>query len=611
MQFKTETAYIVGTTDYLDKVFTEIPNNAFINKGRCGIGGTTLELRNLNRCSIIVAPTVGILKDKVKSHPDLFIVYAEVTFEQVKNQLSIGRTAQKIMTTPEGIKKIMTAAQQLGMLAGLYSKWFLLLDECHSFASEDYRKDILRPFDYFWEFQNKAIISATPYFFSDERFYTLDYHKIEFTDKLGTITLVDCKSVQATLNYIIMESAYQKGTLHIFLNSVTEIALAARRAGLADFNIFCANDKDKKNMEKLGDLQQHYVEQPDKDNFKKVNFYTSRYFEGWDMFDEDATIVLVTDIHNPHTKVSISMKLKQAAGRLRNTPTQIIHITNHHNNNNQPKSHQSFNEEYYVEAAYLLEQHGRYIDNCKAIDKKPDIDTRLDKYADLQYKTHVATLNKMKIDQQINQAYSHEMYNNITLIKQEWENGYYDVQVFKSDLLLEPKSSMKRKSKSTQLREDYIAIVNESKQTGNLVYSLGTSAVDKIKSTNPLAYQAAQLIDERAMEAMKYNVKKVQAEVIAASNVRKEVKLLQMLNQEFKQGVSYSNAHITRILQDIYTRLDLRDPKTGEIIKASATHLGTKGWFDIAKCKVPDEYGTYTIHGYLIQRPQFNSRVAA
>ena len=133
--FKSITIHKVDKTAYLDKIFAYIPVNAFINKGRCGIGATTLEIKNAGRCSIIVSPTIGILKDKVKSHPELFIVYADVSYDEVKDQLALRLPAQKIMTTPEGIKKVISAAQELGMLGELHNKWFLMLDECHTFIS--------------------------------------------------------------------------------------------------------------------------------------------------------------------------------------------------------------------------------------------------------------------------------------------------------------------------------------------------------------------------------------------------------------------------------------------------------------------------------------------
>jgi hypothetical protein len=609
--FNCYLSYTVGTTVYLDKIFTRLPANAFINKGRCGIGATSLELWNLDRCSIIVAPTKGILKDKLKSHPNLFVVDGDVTPYEVREQLAFKLPAQKIMSTPEGIKKVIDAAEGLGMLDDMYRYWFLVLDECHTFASEDFRKDILRPFDYFWNFANKCLLSATPYYFSDKRFSSLDHHEIKFTSTLGKITLVDCKSVFGTLNQLIIASLNQPGRLHIFLNSVTEIRRAAENAGLTDFHIYCADGKDNENMTKLGPLQKHYVEQPDKDNFAKVNFYTSKYFEGWDMFDEDATIVMVSDINKLHTKVSVGMKLKQAAGRLRKPSTQIIHLTNHHNNWSEPKSLAAFQEEYYRDAEFLLDQYAYYLEDCKIHGRKPKVDPRIEKYADIEDKTKAATLNTMKLDQQINQAYSHEMYNNINLIKNQWEEGYYEVEARNSNHLLETNTTMKRKSKAQQLKEDYLTILNfkQEKASEQSFYFNGTPE-DQIKATNPLAYQASQLLDRATIESLQYNVKKVLAHVIATSNERQEVKLLRLLNQEFKQGDRYTIEIINAKLHSIYTRLDIRNPKTGLIKVPLATQLREAGKFDIKACKIDNNRGGYE-NGYLIERAQFNLRVAA
>jgi hypothetical protein len=605
--FNSYHAYTLGPKEYLDKIFTHLPCNAFIHKGRCGIGGTTLELKNETRCSIIVAPTVGILIDKKKSNPNLFIVYADVSMEDVQKQLAKHESAQKIMTTPEGLKKIIDAADQLGMLNQLHNDWFLLLDECHSYITEDYRLGILKPFDYFWDFKHKAIISATPYFFTDDKFKQLDYHEVKFTDSIGTITLVDCHSVLGVLDHIIKVSEDQQGNLHIFLNSVTEIVLAIRRAGLTDCNIFCANDKDGENMRKLGEFCKHYVEQPDKSNFKKVNFYTSRYFEGWDLFDDDATIVLVTDIHSPHTKVSVGMKLKQAAGRLRKDNPQIIHLTNHHHSYGVPKQLRDFTDEYYNDAKFMLKQYEEYRLYRISQGLKPKENTDLSRYADFECKGGIAKLNSMKLDQQINQAHSNEAYNNMLLIKAEWENAYYDVILKQSNIKLETTTTMKRKSKAQQLKEDYLTILTYKQSCG---FYLNTTPDEQIKMTNPLAYQASKLLDQSTMERCEYNVKKVTTEVILASNAQQERKLLQLLAMEFKQGDRFTIDEIKIKLQTIYIIVDLRDPGTGKLVTANANDLETKGWYDINPCK--ENRGKPKLeNGFRILRPRFSIRVAA
>jgi len=599
--FKTHRTYTVPPDVFLDKIFKQLPSNAFINKGRCGIGGTTLEINDSTRSSIIVAPTIGVLIDKRKSNPNLFIVYGEVDQFEVEARLALRLPGQKIMTTPEGMKKIIDAAAALRMADTLIYEWFLLLDESHTFISEDYRKGILRPFDYFWHFKNKAIISATPYIFSDPRFKTLDYHEIRFTEKLGTVNLVDCKSVFATLARIL--NGNHKGNLHIFLNSVTEIVKLINRAELTEgISIYCADDKDKENLRKLGELGRFFVEQPDTNNFSRINFYTSRYFEGWDMYDDNATIILVTDVYSPHTKVSVNMKLKQAAGRLRKKDPKIVHLTNHHYSLVMPPTIGELTKEYYAGATFRLRQYSEYLDHCTANGFKVKENPDIEKYADIAYKTKIATLNMLKLDQQINQAHSHAMYNHIGLIKLEWENAYFDVKLCRSEYISETKTTMTRKSKATQLEEDYLALLDLQE---NLVYQLGINPEDEIRRTNPLAYQAARLLDKETMVRLKYNVKKVQAEVIIASNATRMSKLYQLLANTFKPGIKYTNETIRTQLQEIYNTLELRDPKTGAIAKANANDLVKRGWFDIHPCKIGSD------HGFEVIRARFAIRMAA
>ena len=45
---------------YLDKYYKEIPSNCVLNKVVTGCGGTTLEIENINRDSIIVVPLKDI-----------------------------------------------------------------------------------------------------------------------------------------------------------------------------------------------------------------------------------------------------------------------------------------------------------------------------------------------------------------------------------------------------------------------------------------------------------------------------------------------------------------------------------------------------------------------
>ncbi len=608
--FKTTTTYVVSPTTLLDKVFTDgIPTNAFIDKGRCAIGATYGEIIDKRRCTIIVVPNIGILLNKKDAHPELDIVYGEVSYEEVRAIITAYKPGQKIMTTPEGMSKIMKAAEETGRLNELYNDWFLLLDEAHTFITESYREDILRPFDYFWDFKQKSVISATPYIFTDIRFKILDYHKIEFTATLGKVTVVNAVSVPGTLNYMLQQADNLTGNLHIFYNSVREIRDIIIRSGITKCNIYCADDQNGDNKIKLGELVKHFVSEPKTGNYKKINFYTCKYFEGWDLYDDSAIVVLVTDVHKPHTKVGVSTKGKQAIGRLRDTPLQILHITNHHHVKYM-KPLDTFKEEYTLDANFLIKQNEEYIAYCSEIGTKPKEDQRLIKYADINKTTKSATLNTMKLDQQINESASNEVYNHIKYIYQAWKDAYFEVDAQYSDHKLETGTTIKRKSASKQFKEDYKRLLDFKKQQGeHMIFYLGSTKEEEVKRTNPIAYKAYKLLDEATVKKLNYNVKKIEAAIILKENTLAEVKLLRLLFQYFRVNERYTNEYIKNKLQELYNTLSIKD-ESGKIKIATANQLAEKGRFETKECKIPQLKGK-PVNGYIVMRQQFNLRMAA
>jgi hypothetical protein len=614
--FKTTTTYVVNPKTLLNKIFPDgLPVNAFIDKGRCAIGATYDEIMRKSRCSIIVVPNISIIHNKHLSHPDLDVVYGEKSYKDVEDMLRVPKLGQKFMTTPEGMKKIMEAAEKLGRLNELKRKWFLLLDEAHTFITENYREDILLPFKYFWMFDNKSIISATPYFFSDKRFQSLDFHQVKFDAPLGTVRLINSKSVVGTLDYILKHLDEFPGNLHIFYNSVKEIVNAIKRAAITDFTVCCANDKDGENMKTLGEYVANFVEEPSTDTYKKVNFYTCKYFEGWDLFDKDATAILVTDVHKQHTKVAVGMKGKQAIGRVRENKEkqsnlyQIIHITNHSNNKSM-KTAEQFKKEFSLEAELLIKQNEERVMFYNEQGRKVFEDERLIKFADIDKETKLATLDTMKLDQQINEAANTEIYNHIDFIKKDWEDSYFEVVVEHVDFKVETGTSIKRKSGSAQLKEGYQTLVNSkvTQQTKG-IFNIISSVESDIKGSNPLAYQAYKLLDEEKMSELKYNVKKVQAAVIVKENNLVEVKLMKLLNNAFRVSLFYTNDEIKRKLQTIYNDLNIRE-NNGNIKVAIANQIEESGRFETHITKRKNNKGVYE-HGRVILRPQFALRMAA
>lgn len=614
--FKTTKTYHVGPTDYLDKVFTDkILPNGFINKGRCSIGGTNMEIHNLTRCAIITVPNISIVKSKKEQHPELYEVYGDITSQEVYGYLMEKKPGQKIISTPEGLEKIMLAAKEHNRLEEFYNEWFLMLDEAHSFITEHYREGILTPFKYFWKFNNKCIISATPYYFTDPRMAELDYHHVKLTGKIGQVTLVNSLSVSATLDYLLKHIDEFPGNVHIFFNSVTEIVKAIQRAGIRDCNIYCADDERNHNMNTLGEFVKFYVAQPNETNFKKINFYTCKCFEGWDMYDTNATMVLVTDVHRAHTKIGIADKGVQAFGRLRGKkgtnepakPFQLLHITNHLYNNHM-KDHNSIISDFTRDAKFLIGSNNDYWNTNKMGTMSKD--TRLERCADINETTHIATINTMKLDQFINEASKAEVYNNIKYIKKAWE-CLYKVEQDHSTLKIEGQTVIKRKSVRKQFKEDYESLLAYKQKSGesNLKWNLGASIVDQIAKTNPLAYNAFKILDESTVLKCNYTPSKIRVELILKQNENAEVKLLRLLDHHFKVGRFYENEFITNLLQKLYDKLEIRN-KNGSFKVASPSQLAELGRFEIVKDKKQNARGKW-VHGYKIQRKQFSLMIAA
>jgi hypothetical protein len=249
MTFSNYYEYTISKEQHIDAAFTDLklPANAFIHKGRCGIGGTTLEIKS-HRHSIITVPGVSIIHDKMsdeKNEPyNLFAVEGGVSVAAIRDYL-IKKTLRsgkyiKIMSTPDSFGNIMEAAQNIDGF-DIQQDCFLLLDECHTFVTEAFRKMILTPFAWFWQFKNKSVISATPYYFTDKRFEQFDHHKIGFIEPyIATVNVVRATSVTACLNHALTAMEYP-GNVHVFYNSVTESVKAIKRAGLTGGNLFFAD----------------------------------------------------------------------------------------------------------------------------------------------------------------------------------------------------------------------------------------------------------------------------------------------------------------------------------------------------------------------------------
>lgn len=618
---KTKT-FTLSVSDYLDKAFPDkhLPMNAIIEKGKCGIGGTYMELTDISRKSIIIVPTIGIIEDKIYSldengklkYPDLYDIYGRMTEKQIADDL-INIQPQKIIITPDSLMKFVEASKSTPLLWETIKKeYFILFDEFHAIITEVFRNRMLDAFEQLFEFENKSFISATPYYFSDSRMRNLDKYIISFYQKFGTINIVNANSPKAALNAILTGKVDTTGNVHIFYNSVTEIAEAVERAKLKDCNIYCADKSE--NMKKLGEYKKFYNTRPITGQYKKFNFYTSRYFEGFDLEDITPTIVLVTDVHNPHTKVGISNKGVQAIGRIRTQkdkpetyPSMIYHITNHLNNPNmQPLEY--FKNKYTFCANERIKNYNTHLETCRTQGFEPlDEETEfVEKFANTHPKKGNAIYNYTKVDQAVNESACNEAYNYITFIQKAWQDANYDTRIGTYEELLKPKERKRTTKQSNKEIFEEISKLSQILQTKiGFIFNLKEleEQLNSLKSKNPILYEAYQILTLEDIESTDYNTKEIQKLLILKNNKIAEYRILKLLPLYFSIGRRYTKAEIKAILQEIYS-------KTGYTSKPKSEDLQNNQWYEVKECKIWNDRSKKYDNGFQILRPQFSTIIS-
>ena len=308
-----------------------IPSNTIIYKTVCGLGATHSEIVS-KRDSIIILPHLSIVKSK---HNDpkykelTFAVHGGVTVEQVYNYLASGSAEyRKLLTTPAGLKKIIKATQLTGLK--YKSSFFVLVDECHKLIQDaGYRGDMLEMMENFFQFDRKAMISATPIPPSDPRFVGQKFKHYKVTPDFAykkVIKLINSNSVLSSLKQYINENPSK--CYFIFFNSVSGILSLIKQLKIKrDVKIFCSEEYTN-HLKDRGVKYAHSLY----DGYAKYNFLTSSFYNGLDIKISDVipNVIIISDCSfGNHCIVDPFTDVLQISGRFRDIKDlPLVHINN-------------------------------------------------------------------------------------------------------------------------------------------------------------------------------------------------------------------------------------------------------------------------------------------
>ena len=564
-----------GTIQYLTEVLPMIPTNTILYKTLTGLGATYGELK-ADRNSIIIEPNVPVIvgkcNDPKQKEDNLFGVYEGVYTEDVIKYLEKSADKRtKILTTPESFQKVKDAFELMDM--DIYGTCFLLFDECHKIVKDaDYRSDITLPFDDFFLFNEKALVSATPISFSDPRFEMQKFQIIRiepaFEYKLP-VSLIHTNNVLEQLKRTL--DKLDATDICLFVNSTDMIYSFIKQLDIEnESTVFCA----KKSVEKLKNKKfKHAFEQWSKSRMKKYNFFTSRFYNALDIeLKIKPTVIMISDVYfseysmiDPHTDAI------QAIGRFRNGVNRVCHIFN--TNPNLP--------------VRTEEEIGIYLQVSKEVyDKiKTFYDCATSEEARNAYREALKVLpfnqmlnkdgkeNFFAIDNYVDEALLKSSYNaQEKLIASYRSNRLFDLDVESAYFPFGDFERLKKESKYTSLKDKRKEVVRQLELLkGDDETEMIRNYKEDLRKADSFIYGAYEEIGKEMIESLDYSVKRIKEAMILKQYREKTegTEFIQLIKNSFKVGQKYTKKYIKEELTRIYALTGVTPQKTitGQSIK--------------------------------------------
>lgn len=552
-----------GKIQYLTEVLPEIPTNTILCKTLTGLGATYSEIK-AKRNSIILEPNKPVIAGKTKSpvhkNDNLIGVFEGVCTDKIIDYLN--KTGEKkkyikIITTPESFHKVQAAMDEMEI--NIATDCFLLFDECHKIVEDiDYREDITLPMDLFFQCENKAMVSATPHFFTDERFKC--FNTIEIVpdfDYKKDITLHITNNVLQSMKETISSFSPDK-PVFIFCNSTDNIYAMMKQIGIMDEStVFCS----KKSVDKLKLAGFKSVSETwEPKEMKRFNWMTSRFYNALDIeIDVQPIVVLFTDSYfTEYTCFDPSTDTIQCVGRFRNGVSEIHHITN--TNSHLRMTTREDAMQYVHESKVVYDTVSRFMRNASNLVSKNVLGDTLKCLPYTKWVNPDLSINSFAIDNYIENEVVKSNYSNQDLLINAYRtNEHFSTIVKEDNYPLGDYERLCRNNKSMPIKEKRKIIVDQLERLTEDKTGLCYILESDIRAADSFIVDAYYLIGKEEIERLKYNRKKItEAMIIAKYNEKiRGTEMFKLVNNIFQEGKWYEVAFIKKELSRLYKLLGI------------------------------------------------------
>ena len=556
---------------YLSDVMRKIPTNCILSKRIPGCGATTLELMT-NRNSIIVVPNVPVINSKCQKYDNLLGVIEKVTVNNIVEYLK-KNSLFKIMTTPESFPKVKKACELCGL--NIYTDFFLLDDECHQLIKDvDYRADIVLPMDDFFQFEHKALVSATPIKFSDPRFK--DFKTIEISaeyDYQQKIQVVHTYSIARTVREYLEN--HNNNKVCIFFNSVDGIySLMSQLEILNNATVYCA-PKSRFKLKSEHDFTNAY-DVWSADTMKQYNFFTGRFYTAFDLElkHEKPDLLMITDPHlSPYTMLDVDTDCIQICGRFRNGISSATHI---YRTDEEIVAKTRDELEWEIAAhEYAYNTIQTFYNSADSRESRFAFGEALETLPFRKYLYPNLTKNWFAIDNAINEKLVESRYKYRGQVKLWYNDCHFFIPTFEDRPYNKHDEGLRIVSAARSTKDKRRRMVQFLSEFEEPDSEYAMDFVNEIRKIDPFIVEAFELLGRKRIEELGYNQRAIAEEMILVQ--RKGNKVVRIIKNSFIVGRAYTNDYITKELTRIFDMVHIHPEKPikGSMIR---DYFQTEDW---------------------------------
>lgn len=550
-----------GKTQYLTEVLPEIPTNTILYKKLTGLGATYGELK-ADRDSIILEPNVPVIKGKCKdpkhAKDNLMGVYENVTVDSIVKYLQASKEKHiKLLSTPESFSKIKAAFEEIDR--DIYSTCYLLFDECHKIVKDvDYRENITLPFDDFFMFENKGLVSATPLDFTDPRFFKQKFQIMEVQPHFEYAQPLNLYHTNNVLQELKKRIGNIEKPIFLFINSTETIYSIMNKLDILEQStVFCAynsvkNLKDKKFSQVYSDW--------DAAKMNKYNFLTSRFFNALDIeLNFQPEVFIVTDVTMAtQSIIDPFTDTIQIIGRFRNGIVSASHITNtDYKFQVRSKAQLQFRINVFEENYKMLKA---YHDNATSDELRDAVKAILNNHPLTPLLNTDGTKNWFKIDNYLAENLVQGYYNSFDeLVKNYKQCKSFKLNYESTAYKLSDTERLKRENKSLSIKAKRREIVEQLEMLKGDETSIAMEHKRELIRTDAFIVQAYDELGKAKIEELKYSHPKIREAMILKkyNENRTGTEFIEMVKNRFKAGQSYELSQINKIRDEIYSLLNM------------------------------------------------------